>query len=152
MGIDVNGHKMLAFALGGGSPDSRARSTRTSPSSSAHEFGFDRGVDILTMTILGGTDGLTGPVLGAVIVTLLPELLRGFHDYRADGQRRDPGPDRAVPAEGAVGPGWFRGMASTGRGRAMSDLLTLNHVSRHFGGLNVLQDVTFEVRAGTSPA
>jgi branched-chain amino acid transport system permease protein len=46
------------------------------------EFGFDRGVDILTMTILGGTGGLTGPVLGALIVTLLPELLRSFRDFR----------------------------------------------------------------------
>ncbi|MDE2093433.1 MAG: branched-chain amino acid ABC transporter permease, partial [Burkholderiales bacterium] len=47
-----------------------------------NEFGFDRGVDILTMAILGGTGGLTGPVLGALIITLLPELLRGFRDFR----------------------------------------------------------------------
>ena len=31
----------------------------------------------------------------------------------------------------------------------MSDLLTLTNVSRHFGGLKVLQDVSFEVRPGT---
>ncbi len=47
------------------------------------EYGFDRGVEILTMSILGGINSLFGPVLGAVIVTLLPELLRGFKDYRA---------------------------------------------------------------------
>ena len=34
------------------------------------------------MTILGGTSGLTGPVLGALIITLLPELLRGLRDFR----------------------------------------------------------------------
>jgi branched-chain amino acid transport system permease protein len=34
------------------------------------------------MAILGGTGGLTGPVLGALIVTLLPELLRSFRDFR----------------------------------------------------------------------
>jgi len=34
------------------------------------------------MTILGGTGGLTGPVLGALIITVLPELLRGFRDFR----------------------------------------------------------------------
>ena len=28
----------------------------------------------------------------------------------------------------------------------MSDLLTLTNVSRHFGGLKVLQDVSFAVR------
>ena len=47
-----------------------------------NEYGFDRGVEILTMAILGGINGLAGPVLGAVILTLLPEVLRGFADYR----------------------------------------------------------------------
>jgi hypothetical protein len=39
-------------------------------------------VEILTMTILGGTNGLTGPVLGSLILSLLPELLRAFKDFR----------------------------------------------------------------------
>jgi branched-chain amino acid transport system permease protein len=67
MGIDVNGHKMLAFTFFIG----------------PQEFGFDRGVEILTMTILGGINSLFGPVIGALIITLLPELLRSFKDYRA---------------------------------------------------------------------
>jgi branched-chain amino acid transport system permease protein len=83
MGIAVNAHKMLAFALG-------AAIAGLAGALNAHltffigpsEFGFDRGVDILTMAILGGTGGLTGPVLGALIVTLLPELLRSFRDFR----------------------------------------------------------------------
>jgi branched-chain amino acid transport system permease protein len=84
MGIDVNGHKMLAFALG-------AAIAGLAGTLDAHltffigpqEFGFDRGVEILTMTILGGINSLFGPVLGALIITLLPELLRSFKDYRA---------------------------------------------------------------------
>ena len=83
MGIGVMPHKLLAFALG-------AAIAGLAGALNAHltffigpsEFGFDRGVDILTMTILGGTGGLTGPVLGALIITLLPELLRGFKDLR----------------------------------------------------------------------
>jgi branched-chain amino acid transport system permease protein len=83
MGIAVNAHKMLAFALG-------AAIAGLAGALNAHltffigpsEFGFDRSVDILTMAILGGTGGLTGPVLGALIVTLLPELLRSFRDFR----------------------------------------------------------------------
>ncbi len=83
MGIGVLAHKMLAFVLG-------AAIAGLAGALNAHltffigpsEFGFDRGVDILTMAILGGTGGLTGPVLGAAIITLLPELLRGFRDYR----------------------------------------------------------------------
>ena len=84
MGIDVDGHKMLAFALG-------AAIAGLAGTLNAHltffigpqEFGFDRGVEILTMTILGGINSLFGPVIGAFIITLLPELLRGFKDYRS---------------------------------------------------------------------
>ena len=84
MGIDVDGHKMLAFALG-------AAIAGLAGTLNAHltffigpqEFGFDRGVEILTMTILGGINSLFGPVIGAFIITLLPELLRGLKDYRA---------------------------------------------------------------------
>jgi len=83
MGIGVLSHKMLAFALG-------AAIAGLAGALNAHltffigpsEFGFDRGVDILTMTILGGTSGLTGPVLGALIITVLPELLRSLKDFR----------------------------------------------------------------------
>ena len=46
------------------------------------DAGFDRGVEILTMTILGGIHGLMGPISGAVILTLLPELLRSLADFR----------------------------------------------------------------------
>jgi len=84
MGINVTGHKMLAFVLG-------AAIAGLAGTLNAHltffigpnEFGFDRGVEILTMTILGGINSLSGPVIGAVIITVLPELLRSFKDYRA---------------------------------------------------------------------
>jgi len=83
MGIAVNAHKMLAFALGAGIAGlAGALNAHLTFFIGPSEFGFDRGVDILTMTILGGTGGLTGPVLGAAIVTLLPELLRDFRDFR----------------------------------------------------------------------
>lgn len=83
MGIAVNAHKMLAFALGAGIAGlAGALNAHLTFFIGPSEFGFDRGVDILTMTILGGTGGLTGPVLGATIVTLLPELLRDFRDFR----------------------------------------------------------------------
>lgn len=83
MGIDVAAHKMLAFVLG-------AVIAGLAGTLNAHltffigpnEFGFDRGVEILTMTILGGIGSFVGPAVGAVIVTLLPELLRGLKDYR----------------------------------------------------------------------
>jgi len=83
MGIAVNAHKMLAFALGPAIAGlAGALNAHLTFFIGPSEFGFDRGVDILTMTILGGTGALTGPVLGAAIVTLLPELLRSFRDFR----------------------------------------------------------------------
>ena len=83
MGIDVAGHKLLAFVLG-------AMIAGLAGALNAHltffigpnEYGFDRGVEILTMAILGGINGLLGPVLGALTLTLLPELLRSLNDFR----------------------------------------------------------------------
>ena len=83
MGIGAMAHKMLAFALGAGIAGlAGALNAHLTFFIGPSEFGFDRGVDILTMTILGGTGGLTGPVMGALIITLLPELLRSFKDFR----------------------------------------------------------------------
>jgi len=83
MGIGAMAHKMLAFALGAGIAGlAGALNAHLTFFIGPSEFGFDRGVDILTMTILGGTGGLAGPVLGALIITLLPELLRSFKDFR----------------------------------------------------------------------
>ena len=83
MGIDVANTRMLAFVLG-------AAIAGLAGGLDAHltffigpqEFGFDRAVDILTMAILGGIGGLPGPLLGAAILTLLPELLRSLRDFR----------------------------------------------------------------------
>ena len=83
MGIAVANTRMLAFVLG-------AAIAGLAGGLDAHltffigpqEFGFDRAVDILTMAILGGIGGLPGPLLGAAILTLLPEVLRSLRDFR----------------------------------------------------------------------
>jgi branched-chain amino acid transport system permease protein len=83
MGIDVGAHKMLAFVLGGAIAGlAGVLNAHQTFFIGPNEFGFDRGVDILTMTVLGGINGLTGPVLGGVILTILPEALRAFGDFR----------------------------------------------------------------------
>jgi branched-chain amino acid transport system permease protein len=46
------------------------------------EYGFEPAVTILSYALLGGITTPLGPVLGAVILTLLPELLRGLSDLR----------------------------------------------------------------------
>ncbi|MDR7095602.1 branched-chain amino acid transport system permease protein [Hydrogenophaga laconesensis] len=83
MGIDVGSNKMLAFVLGAAIAGlAGALNAHLTFFIGPNEFGFDRGVDILTMAVLGGINSLFGPVLGAVILTLLPETLRAFGDFR----------------------------------------------------------------------
>src|SRR5207248_2709905 len=40
-------------------------------------YGFSRAVDMLVYAVVGGTTAFYGPVIGAAVLTLLPELLRG---------------------------------------------------------------------------
>jgi branched-chain amino acid transport system permease protein len=45
-------------------------------------FDFMKSIDIVVMVILGGMGRTAGVILAAVLLTLLPEFLRGFADYR----------------------------------------------------------------------
>lgn len=44
-------------------------------------FGFHFSVELVTMVIIGGLGSVYGSLLGAALLTLLPELLRAFQDY-----------------------------------------------------------------------
>lgn len=83
IGINVRAYKLFAFvsgaALAGLAGGLNAHFTFFI---SPNEYGFDRGVEILAMGVLGGTGSPWGAVLGGVLITLLPELLRGLGDYR----------------------------------------------------------------------
>lgn len=45
-------------------------------------FDFMKSIDIVVMVILGGMGRTAGVICAAVLLTLLPEFLRGFADYR----------------------------------------------------------------------
>ncbi|MGE5385658.1 MAG: branched-chain amino acid ABC transporter permease [Betaproteobacteria bacterium] len=83
MGINVDRHKLFAFVLGafiaGVAGGLNAHFTFFI---SPREYGFENAVDILTMAVLGGINGLIGPMLGSSLLTVLPELLRFLQDYR----------------------------------------------------------------------
>ncbi len=49
---------------------------------SPDNFTFLVSVTIMTMVIAGGMDNILGVLVGAVLLTLLPEKLRAFSDYR----------------------------------------------------------------------
>lgn len=83
MGVNVRANKMLAFVLGAAIAGlAGALDAHLTFFIGPNEYGFERAVEILTMTILGGIGGLAGPILGSTIITLLPELLRGFDSFR----------------------------------------------------------------------
>lgn len=46
------------------------------------DFGFMRSVEILVMVVLGGLGSTIGSVVAAGALTVLPEMLRGFSEYR----------------------------------------------------------------------
>ncbi len=83
MGVDVRRYKLIAFVLS-------AFIAGWAGGLSAHlyafinpnDFGFSRAVDILTYAVVGGTFSFVGPILGALLITSLPELLRFLQEYR----------------------------------------------------------------------
>jgi branched-chain amino acid transport system permease protein len=83
MGLNVRAYKLFVFvfgaALAGLAGGLNAHFTFFI---SPNEYGFERAVEILAMGVLGGTGSPWGAVIGGVILTLLPELLRGLGHYR----------------------------------------------------------------------
>jgi branched-chain amino acid transport system permease protein len=46
------------------------------------DAGFQKSFDYVIMTVLGGKGSITGVMAAAIVITVLPEMLRGFNDYR----------------------------------------------------------------------
>lgn len=83
MGVNVRAFKLFAFVGGAGLAGlAGALNAHFTYFISPNEYGFDRAVEILAMGVLGGTGSPWGAVVGGVLITLLPELLRGLGDYR----------------------------------------------------------------------
>jgi len=83
MGVDTTRLKILAFALGAfwagmAGVFFAAKFAFVSPES----FTFFESVIVLSMVVLGGMGSIPGVILGALIVVILPEVLREFASYR----------------------------------------------------------------------
>lgn len=83
MGVDTTRLKILAFALGAfwagiAGVFFAGKFAFVSPES----FTFFESVIVLSMVVLGGMGSIPGVVLGALIVVILPEVLREFASYR----------------------------------------------------------------------
>uniref|UniRef100_A0A7C3MI06 Branched-chain amino acid ABC transporter permease n=1 Tax=Dictyoglomus thermophilum TaxID=14 RepID=A0A7C3MI06_DICTH len=83
MGINTTYYKVLAFSIG-------AFFAGIAGGLFAHylmmlhpsSFTFMRSVEILLMIVLGGLGSITGSIFGAFVLTVLPEVLRGFAHLR----------------------------------------------------------------------
>ena len=83
MGVNAAAYKLSAFAIGAFIAGyAGALSAFSSYFISPTEFGFSRAVDMLAFAVAGGIGAVGGPVLGAALLTLMPEVLRFLHDYR----------------------------------------------------------------------
>ncbi len=82
-GIDTTAYKVLAFTQGAAlSGLAGALFAHATSYVSPADFTYHRAVEILVFAVFGGSDVLLGPVLGAAILTAMPEVLRFMSDYR----------------------------------------------------------------------
>lgn len=83
MGIHISKYKVSAFALSGLIAGiAGAFYAHYICFISPDTFVYNDSITILTMVLIGGGGTVIGPALGAVVLTLLPELLRSFVEYR----------------------------------------------------------------------
>ena len=68
------------------------------------QFDFMKSIEALLIIVLGGLGSISGSVVAAFVVTLLPEVLRPLADWRMV-VRPGADPDHALPAEGPDGHG-----------------------------------------------
>lgn len=83
MGVDITRAKLAAFALGScwagfAGVLFAAKTTFINPAS----FTFMDSAMILSMVVLGGMGSISGVIIAAMILILVPEYLRAFSEYR----------------------------------------------------------------------
>ena len=85
VGINITKYKLLAFsvsaALAGVAGVLYAHNLATL-AATPKAFGYNMSIMILVFVVLGGIGNIRGSIIAAVILTLLPELLRGLSSYR----------------------------------------------------------------------
>lgn len=85
IGIDVTKFKILAFsisaALAGTAGVLYAHNISTL-TATPKNFGYNMSIMILVFVVLGGIGNIRGSIVAAVILTFLPEYLRGLQKYR----------------------------------------------------------------------
>ncbi|MDD2897167.1 MAG: branched-chain amino acid ABC transporter permease [Desulfuromonadaceae bacterium] len=82
LGVDARNLKVQIFALSAViSSLAGSLYAHTMTFISPASFGFNFSIELLTMVVIGGLGSIYGSFLGAALLTLLPEFLRGANDY-----------------------------------------------------------------------
>ena len=85
VGINVTKYKLLAFSISAslaGVAGVLYAHNLTTLTALPKNFGYNQSIMILVYVVLGGIGNIRGSVIAAVILTLLPELMRSLQDYR----------------------------------------------------------------------
>lgn len=83
VGINVTKYKLLAFSISAGMAGmAGVLYTHNLSRLNASKFDFNLSILILVFVVLGGLGNMRGSIIAATLLTLLPELLREFSNYR----------------------------------------------------------------------
>ena len=170
MGINKTTTKLLAFAMGASTAGfSGVIFSGLQGFVSPESFILLESITILAMVVLGGMGSIPGVVLGAVFLVVLPEVLREYAQYRLTifglgltvmmlvrPQGLWPARMRQAPrpAPVAEGPAALRSPESplslglAGDHAASERLLAIERVTKFFGGLRAVSEVSFAIRPG----
>lgn len=83
VGISVTKYKMMAFVISAAFAGmAGALYSLNYATVNASKFKFDTSILVLVFVVLGGIGNIRGSIIAAALLTVLPELLRAFNDYR----------------------------------------------------------------------
>jgi ABC-type branched-subunit amino acid transport system permease subunit/ABC-type branched-subunit amino acid transport system ATPase component len=172
MGIDTRLCKLLAFAISaffagvGGALYAHYAKILT-----PDLFGVMQSIDILVMAVIGGAASIVGALLGASVVTALPEMLRAVSEYRLlifgailigcvlfvpgglisllrrpwRSSRSKPTAKAPVPVASERAAPKLASLAGVAVGAVV---LEVDQVAKRFGGLTAVRNVSWRARAG----
>ena len=85
VGINITKYKLIAFTISAslaGVAGALYAHNLSTLMATPKNFGYNMSIMILVFVVLGGIGNMRGSVIAAILLTLLPELLRGLADYR----------------------------------------------------------------------
>ena len=83
VGINVTKYKLMAFVTSAALAGAAGALYGLNFSNlTAAKFNFNTSILILVFVVLGGLGNIWGSIIAATVLTILPEALRGFDDYR----------------------------------------------------------------------